>query len=415
MLNWVNRFNICCFLDNNHYQSPLNTVECLAGAGALHSINASAGNALAELETFRLKHTDWLFGHLGYDLKNETENLTSSLPDKNGFPDLFFFVPEIVIELNLSSIAIGVFDSTHEAVYKDILSTRLSSEKATQGSIKVAQRYSREEYISTVEALKQHILRGDCYEINLCQEFFAEEAKIDPIAAYIALNAGSPNPFSGFYKIDTQYLICASPERYIRKKGREVISQPIKGTWKRDLGNDDNDRRNRQLLESSIKDRSENVMVVDLVRNDLSRVCEEGSVVVTELFKVYSFPQVYQMISTVQGVLVTPASIEDLIKATFPMGSMTGAPKRRVLELIEKYERSRRGIFSGALGYINPAGDCDFNVVIRSLMYNSNTGYLSFPAGSAITFYSDAQAEYDECLLKAATIRNILEKQKDGE
>ncbi len=414
MLNWVNRFNICCFLDNNRYESPLNRVECLVGAGELDSVRATAGDAFQQLQSLRLKNSDWLFGHLGYDLKNETEQLTSSLPDHTGFPDLCFFVPEIVIELSSSSMSIGTHDMSQREVYETILNTDINTAPATSGSIGVGQRYTKNEYISTVVALQQHILRGDCYEINFCQEFFAEHAVIDPVACYLALNAGSPNPFSGYYKLDGKYLICASPERYLKKTGSQVVSQPIKGTWKRDRTNEVTDRLNRHLLETSDKDRSENVMVVDLVRNDLSRVCEEGSVEVTELFGIYTFPQVYQMISSVSGRLPAATPLEDLFRATFPMGSMTGAPKRRVLELIEQYERSRRGIFSGALGYIDPRGDCDFNVVIRSLIYNSHSGYLSFSAGSAITFYSDAVAEYDECMLKAATIRKILESPGDS-
>ncbi|MBL7747847.1 MAG: chorismate-binding protein, partial [Chitinophagaceae bacterium] len=160
----------------------------------------------------------------------------------------------------------------------------------------------------------------------------------------------------------------------------------------------------------SAKDRSENVMVVDLVRNDLAKICTEGTVKVDELYGIYSFPQVHQMISTVSGELKQGISFADIIKATFPMGSMTGAPKKRVMELIEQYEQTRRGIFSGAVGYIAPNGDFDFNVVIRSIMYNAATRYLSYQAGSGITFYSDPEMEWEECLMKAAAIRKVLEE-----
>ena len=150
-------------------------------------------------------------------------------------------------------------------------------------------------------------------------------------------------------------------------------------------------------------------MVVDMVRNDLSKVCAEASVKVDELFGVYSYPQVHQMISTVSGMLETDVSFSEIIKACFPMGSMTGAPKHRVMELIEQYEAGPRGIFSGSIGYINPDGDFDFNVVIRSIMYNVDTKYLSYKVGSGITFYSEPEKEWEECLLKGEAIRKVLE------
>ena len=149
-------------------------------------------------------------------------------------------------------------------------------------------------------------------------------------------------------------------------------------------------------------------MVVDLVRNDLSRVCKEGTVTVEELFGVYRFPQVHQMISTIKGELRDGMNLADVLKASFPMGSMTGAPKKRVLELIEQFERTKRGLYSGAVGYIDPKGDYDFNVVIRSLLYNASAKYLNYQVGGGITFYSDAEKEYEECLLKATAIRQLL-------
>ena len=257
--------------------------------------------------------------------------------------------------------------------------------------------------------MKIHILRGDCYEINFCQEFYAEGVSINPVSIYHSLGAASPNPYSAFYKLDDKFLLCASPERYLKKTGSNILSQPIKGTWERSPTNDVEDELNKSRLSTSSKDRSENVMVVDLVRNDLSKVCIEGSVKVDELFGIYKFPQLYQMISTVSGTLNTGIRITDIVKATFPMGSMTGAPKKKVMELIEKYEVTKRGIFSGTVGYISPDKDFDFNVVIRSIMYNASNRYLSFQAGSGITFYSDPETEYDECLLKAMAIKKVLE------
>jgi para-aminobenzoate synthetase component 1 len=239
-------------------------------------------------------------------------------------------------------------------------------------------------------------------------EFFAADAVIDPLQVYQSLTNISPNPFSAFYKRENSYLLCASPERYLYKKGRHILSQPIKGTVKRDQTDTAEDEILKQQLYKSKKDRSENVMVVDLVRNDLGRVCKEGTVQVDELFGIYSFPQVHQMVSTVSGELKEGITFTDIIRATFPMGSMTGAPKRRVMQLIDEYEQCRRGIFSGAVGYIAPNGDFDLNVVIRSILYNSAAQYLSYLVGSGITFYSDAAKEYEECLLKAEAMRRVL-------
>jgi para-aminobenzoate synthetase component 1 len=268
--------------------------------------------------------------------------------------------------------------------------------------------YSKEEYISVVKQLQRHILRGDCYEINFCQEFFSENAIIDPVDLYKKLSAVSPNPFSALYRLDDKWLICASPERFLQKKGDRILSQPIKGTSKRVLSNTRKDEQSKKQLEESSKDRSENVMVVDLVRNDLSKVCKEGSVKVDELFGIYSFPQVHQMISTVRGNLKDNVSFTDIIRSTFPMGSMTGAPKKRVMGLIEQYEKTKRGIFSGAVGYISPDGGFDLNVVIRSIMYNAAQKNLSYQVGSGITFYSDPEKEWEECLMKAEAIDRVL-------
>jgi para-aminobenzoate synthetase component 1 len=273
--------------------------------------------------------------------------------------------------------------------------------------VDMQQRLSRDQYLDAVQTLKKHIARGDCYEINFCQEFFVDNIRLDPVQAYQRLARVSPNPFSAYYHNGDAYLLCASPERYLKKSGSLVISQPIKGTIARAAGASDELQKSKLL--QNPKERSENVMIVDLVRNDLSKICRQGSVVADELFGIYTFPQVHQMISTIRGVLRPEIGFTEILQASFPMGSMTGAPKRKVMELIDRYEAGRRGLYSGALGYIDPSGDFDFNVVIRSILYNQSTGYLSFPAGSAITHHSDPGQEYEECLLKAAAMRMALE------
>ncbi|HTM93073.1 MAG TPA: anthranilate synthase component I family protein, partial [Flavisolibacter sp.] len=274
--------------------------------------------------------------------------------------------------------------------------------------ISIQQKLSKEEYIQTIRQLQQHIVRGDCYEINFCQEFFAEEAVIDPVSIFQKLTTVSPNPFSALYKLNDCFLICASPERFIAKKGNKIFSQPMKGTAKRNWDDQREDERLKEALQQSAKERSENVMVVDMVRNDLSKICVETSVKVDELFGVYSYPQVHQMISTISGELKPSVNFSEIIEASFPMGSMTGAPKHRVMELIDEYETSARGIFSGSVGYISPENDFDFNVVIRSIMYNAINKYLSYQLGSGITFYSDPEKEWEECLLKGEAIKKVL-------
>lgn len=409
VLNWANRFNICCLLDNQQYHLSPHSFEVLIAAGATQTVKASAGNAFDQLLALHNESRDWLFGHMGYDLKNELEtDLHSHHPDGIGFPDLFFFVPEVILQLSETEISIGVSGHGHAGIWQQIQSMPDSDPAAPHQITSIHSRIDREEYIRIIRQIQQHILRGDCYELNFCQEFFATGCTIDPVAVYDRLCQTSPNPFAAFYKTGDHYLLCASPERYLKKTGNTILSQPIKGTWQRDTENREEDERNRNRLLHSAKDRSENVMIVDLVRNDLSKICAEGKVGVDELFGIYSFPQVHQMISTISGQLRPDIHFMDAIKATFPMGSMTGAPKKRVMELIEQYEKTRRGVFSGSVGYITPEGDFDFNVIIRSILYNTSSRYLSFQAGSGITFYSDPGQEYEECLLKAAAIKKVL-------
>lgn len=408
MLNWVNRFNIFCFLDNRNYHFEKPAFECLLAAGCKRKIETSAGNAFDQLRQFYKEDKGWLFGHFGYDLKNETEVLSSKNFDGIGCNDLLFFEPQIVLSLSEKEVLIYAAEDAN-AIFEAISSCDKKINPSQHTNISVTPRIKKEDYIATIQKLQQHIVRGDCYEINFCQEFFAEDALIDPLFIYDKLTALSPNPFSGLYKMEDKWCLCASPERYLKKTGNKIISQPIKGTAKRDLQDQQNDIKQKEMLLQSEKEKSENVMVVDLVRNDLSKVCKEGTVKVVELFGIYSFPQVHQMISTVSGELPEDIDWVEVIKNTFPMGSMTGVPKKKVMELIEKYEQTKRGLFSGAIGYINPEGDFDFNVVIRSMLYNATTKYLSFQTGGAITFNSDTEKEYEESLLKAGAMLKVLE------
>ena len=401
MLNWANRFNIFCFLDNQDYSIQPQRYECLLAAGVTRYISSAN---IRDLDKFLAESKGWSFGHLSYELKNSIHHIYSNKEDHVGFPLYYFFIPQFLLQIKGEALTIEGRDC--EKLYDEIVGQETESRYSSP--IAIRQRLTKEQYIQKIQNLQQHIVRGDCYEINFCQEFFAENANIDPIETFQNLVAVSPNPFSALYKLNSSYLICASPERFISKKGNSIFSQPMKGTIKRDPGNKKEDNKLKEELLQSPKERSENVMVVDIVRNDLTKVCTDGSIKVDELFGVYSYPQVHQMISTISGELKAGVKFSEIIEATFPMGSMTGAPKHRVMELIDEYEDSARGIFSGSVGYISPDSDFDFNVVIRSIMYNASKKYLSYQLGSGITFYSDPEKEWDECLLKGEAIKKVL-------
>ncbi|HWI91829.1 MAG TPA: anthranilate synthase component I family protein [Flavisolibacter sp.] len=401
MLNWADRFNIFCLLDNQDYSIHPHRYECLLAAGSLQTISS---DNLKDIDRFLSNNKQWTFGHLSYGLKNAIHKLSSEKQDKIGFPSFFFFVPEFLLQINGDQLLIE--GENCEKIYNEIV--QQDNKLPLLSTLTLQQKLSKELYIEKIKRLQQHIVKGDCYEINFCQEFFAEDASIDAVDIFQKLIGVSPNPFSALYKLNDRYLICASPERFIAKKGSKIFSQPMKGTSKRNLQNKEEDDRLKKELQQSAKERSENVMVVDMVRNDLSKICTESSVKVDELFGVYTYPQVHQMISTISGEIKPEIKFSEIIGATFPMGSMTGAPKYRVMELIDEYELSARGIFSGSVGYISPGGDFDFNVVIRSIMYNASKKYLSYQLGSGITFYSDPEKEWEECLLKGEAIKKVL-------
>lgn len=410
VLNWLRQFSTFCFLDSSLYGHHQKVHEVLVGAGVRRIFSSSEKDALGKLQNFISEKESWLFGHLNYDLyTTERPDIIESAghDDKLLFANTCFFEPEILLRISNNEITITAEQPAQ--VFEQIQNCSSSSTHKEHFGISVQSRMNKDTYVSLVKKLQEHIQRGDCYEINFCQEFFAEAVAPDPFSLYEKLNTISPNPFSALYRVEDKWLICASPERFLKKTGNNIISQPIKGTLPRTISNEADLPGEQQRLLNSAKDRAENVMVVDIVRNDLSKICKQGSVKVEELFGIYSFPHLHQMISTVSSILRENVTFSEIITAAFPMGSMTGAPKIKVMELISRYEQSHRGIFSGTVGYINPSGDFDFNVIIRSLMYNSTTKYLSFQAGSGITIYADAETEWEECLLKTKAIKEILQ------
>ena len=409
LLYWANQFSSCSFLDNHQYTSLQNSVECLVGVGAVQTFSPT-NNHQKQLTAFLHNTNDWLFGHISYNYNAILE--PSQLPkkfDNIGFQPIYFFQPEVVLQLSKTELRIESLGVAPKEIFTQINALSLNPHLPNHTfKLLIKPRIIKETYLQIIQQIKAHILRGDCYEINFCQEFYAENAVINPLNVYQKLIKLSPNPFACYYKLNDKYLLCASPERYLKKEGTRLISQPIKGTFKRDKANTKIDETLKQQLFKSQKDRSENVMVVDLVRNDLSKICKEGSVNVEELFGIYTFPQVHQMMSTIVGELQDGLDIADILQATFPMGSMTGAPKKMVMQLIDKYEQTQRGLYSGAVGYIAPNKDFDFNVVIRSILYNATNQYLSYQVGGGITFNSDANCEYEECLLKAEAMIEVL-------
>ncbi len=411
LLIWAQQYREIVFLDSNNYHQHYSSYDAVLAADALTSVQTDYYHAFDDLNAYHLTTKDWLFGYLSYDLKNDTEKLHSNNYDGLEFPDLFFFQPKKLFLIKGDKIEIAYLNMCDDEIDEDIKAieqTEFSESRNNSDKIKIEQRISKESYIEKVQQMLEHIHLGDIYEANFCMEFYAENAIINPVEKYLALNALSEPPFAAYFKNHTHYLLSASPERYLRKESDKIISQPIKGTARRSE-NTDEDAAIKTELTKNEKERSENIMIVDLVRNDLSCTAQKGSVNVEELCGAYTFKQVHHLISTVVSKLNEEHTPVDAIKASFPMGSMTGAPKISAMQIIEKLEETKRGLYSGTVGYFTPAGDFDFNVVIRSILYNAENQYVSFSVGSAITSKADPEKEYEECLLKARAMRMVLE------
>ncbi len=412
-LCWAQAFEEVCILDSHDYQHNHQSYDLLIALGSVRSIqhicHSTPEDGFERLKNFQKEHGCWLFGSLSYDLKNEIEALQSKHPDHIEMPDMHFFQPQHLIRVKDKTALVSSETDDPFFILEKIKAIFPKPSSPILNKFNINSRIGKETYLDSVRSLRQHIIEGDVYEINYCQEFFSENAQINPFALFENLRQQSPTPFSAFYRYKDRYLLCSSPERFLKKESSKLISQPIKGTIKRSLDPLKDDHL-RSTLFNSEKDRAENVMIVDLVRNDLARSCVPGSVKVEELFGIYGFPQVYQMISTVVGELRPEVSPLDAIRNAFPMGSMTGAPKVMSMKLIEHYEKSKRGLYSGTVGYISPEMDFDFNVVIRSILYNASNQYLSFHTGGAIVYDSIPEQEYEECLLKGKAIRTVLEK-----
>ena len=398
-LHWGAHFAHCAYFEPNGLDYPQGPFERLlavapTGAGAAHS--------LAELGAWPAA-AGFRCGFITYDAKNSIEDLTSRNFDAFSWPTLHFFTPQTWLAWRAETLEIH---GQSAGVLQQILAQPVAAHSLPQVPA-LRPRLPKADYLRAATAIREDILNGEVYELNLCQEFYAEKVALEPVEVFWRLMQASPAPFAGFVRWHDHFLLCASPERFLAHRDGQLISQPIKGTIRRGT-TPETDEQQRQILFNDEKERAENLMIVDLVRNDLARVAQTGTVRVPELFGLYPFRHLWQMISTVAAERHSTVNLEDILRATFPMGSMTGAPKIRAMQLIEHYEASRRGLYSGSIGHVWPNGDFDFNVVIRSLQYRRDTGYLSFQVGSAITYDSDPEREYEECLLKAKALLEVL-------
>ena len=367
----------------------------------------SSFNSLEKLDEFVEKTNDWIFGFLSYELKNEIENLESHNQVTHTIPNLYFFQPATVILVKKGVVNVLCIPSFNpDLEFNQILNYK-NTQKTETINKNLIQRFEENEYINTIKKIKERIKLGDIYELNFCIDYYAKNINIDPYQSYNNLNLLTESPMSVFFKYNSLYVISSSPERFIKRNNNKITTEPIKGTIRKNRIRDE-DLKNISYLKNNSKELSENHMIVDLVRNDLSKIACKGSVKVKELANLYSFKNVHQLISSVEAEIKESTKFSEILKSSFPMGSMTGAPKIKSMELIDEFEKTQRGIYSGSIGYISPSKNFDFNVVIRSIIYDSDNNTLNINVGSAITFASDPENEYEECKLKAEAMINSL-------
>ena len=387
--------------------------QCMLAVGCRKSFVLAAPHpdGLAALQRF-FDSSGWTFGWVGYEAKNMVERLESAHADAVAFPVLHWTEPRIVVVWGAGraepEVVVGEAEPDAYRVLAAVQRGLPEGWDPPAPGVRLRPRWDTATYLQRVARVKRHIQRGDIYELNVCQEWAAERADVPhPWEAFVRLQRRTRAPYSAFVRAFDRFLLCGSPERFLHRRGDVVRSSPIKGTARRGTTPEE-DREAAHSLAASPKERAENIMICDLVRNDLSRVAMPGSVEVTELCALHSFATVHQMISTVRCTCRPDTTETDLLRAAFPMGSMTGAPKVRAMEIIEAVESTPRGIYSGCVGYRAPGGDLDLNVVIRSIAINRSSRAVSAHVGGAITAASDPEAEYAECVLKAGALLRTL-------
>ncbi len=392
-------------LDSN---SKKNDYEFIFSYGKISELK-SFDNSLDKLDNYIKRVDDWIFGFISYDLKEEIEGFNSNNLKYFDVPNLSFFQPSIIWVFDGFELKALYFDEKELFdVWNEINKIHISCDSIESNpNVELKGRLSKEEYIKKIKNIKKRIKMGDTYELNFCFDFFNDNTKINPENTFKKLNKLTESPMSVYYKDHHLHVLSSSPERFIKRNKKTIISQPIKGTKKRGK-NIDEDVFLINSLKNSIKEKSENHMIVDLVRNDFSRIAKKGSVKVTELSKINTYKNIHQMVSTIEAQIENDMFFSTILKSTFPMGSMTGAPKIKTMKIIDELEETSRGIYSGAIGYIDPNKNFDFNVVIRTIIYDDKLSKISVNVGSGITFKSDPKDEYEECLTKIDALKKSL-------
>lgn len=399
------QFSELVILDSCEMEDRIGSFDWMAAGGAMQTF--THGDSISDWKTKR-GEGGWWFGRLNYDVKNSLEHLQSNNEDRFAWADSHFFEAEWVLTSSEENVLLQIHPNSALELETWMKLMDSPSIPAVSSPVELRSKTIESDYISSANSLLNHIQRGDIYEVNYCIEFHGKATDFSPLYTYRQLRKRMAPPMSALFHLDNEWVLSMSPERYVKKSGNRLYSQPIKGTARRSSDPQEDKLIAQELFENP-KERAENIMIVDLVRNDLSRVALPNSVEVTELCGIHTFPTVHQMISTVEAEVLPETEVWDVIRASFPMGSMTGAPKYRAMELIEEHEDHKRGIYSGAIGYITPEGDFDFNVVIRSVVYDERLREVSVSVGSALTIAAKPEAEYAECLLKLSAIREVLQ------
>lgn len=396
--------HVVCLHSNDYNADPWHHYDVLLCCGTSKTFSYQSDFSWLELTQFLKQNKgSWIFGHLAYEALRLNEQVNTDLPEFVPVPLLEFFVPEIVLSIKGETMILE--QQTIDYDISALFEMQDEIPKKNQSAIRPQKISSmeREDYLRHIQALQAQIHLGTFYEINYCHSMRMEGMQVNPFEIWLDLNAHSQAPFSAYYRNHSFSLCCASPERFVARRDNKIICQPIKGTNRRLADNEANIQQ-MQFLSQSEKERAENIMIVDLMRNDLGRICKSGTIVVEELCEVYPFAHVNQMISTISGNINADTCLTDVMQALFPPGSMTGAPKVSAMDWITLTETHRRGLYSGTLGYIDPQGDFDFNVVIRSIQMDTSLEIASVSAGGAITSLSDPTAEYEESLLKMESL-----------
>jgi para-aminobenzoate synthetase component 1 len=373
--------------------------------------------ACLEVPSVDLPFNGGAMGYFSYDLARRLEKMPVLAEDAEHIAEMAVGIYQwavIVDHQQQTTVLVGTAANQHQwqaliAQFSQLPAQEKQAEFKITGAIKV--NMDKDSYAHAFNRIKQYLREGDCYQVNLTQRFMAS-CTGNSWAVYRRLREINAAPFSGYLNFPDVQILSSSPERFLKVTGGVVETKPIKGTRPRKQDRTE-DQQQISLLESSQKDRAENVMIVDLLRNDIGKTCQSGSVKVPTLFAVESYTTVHHLVSTITGVLAENQQALDLLKSCFPGGSITGAPKIRAMQVIEELEPHRRGVYCGAIGYIGFNGNMDTNIAIRTLVHSADT--IRFWAGGGIVNDSVVEEEYQECFDKAAALLSVLQQFADDE